>query len=177
MNTDDQKMDTVAAGGEMIDAAIISTAVAGVLAAVDGDVGVRRPVCRASGKCCKFEAYGHRLYVTGVEMVHFKRVMQGRATPVQAGGDATPNVPLTQFFARGTEDQKGCPYQVEGLCTAREARPLGCRIYFCDENAQGWQNEVYEKYHAQLRQLHEQANVPYRYMEWRAALKEMLQSE
>jgi hypothetical protein len=26
-----------------------------------------RPVCNASGRCCRFEEYGHRLYVTGIE--------------------------------------------------------------------------------------------------------------
>ncbi len=25
-----------------------------------------------------------------------------------------------------------CPYQEGNLCTAREARPLGCRTHFCD---------------------------------------------
>jgi Fe-S-cluster containining protein len=69
---------------------------------------------------------------------------------------------------------EGCPYQINNLCTAREARPLGCRIYFCDENAKSWQNEVYEKYHAQLAAVHERFGVPYRYIEWRAALRELI---
>jgi Fe-S-cluster containining protein len=59
------------------------------------------------------------------------------------------------------------------MCTAREARPLGCRVYFCDENAQGWQAEVYEKYHGKLKALHEEVGLAYRYVEWRAALREM----
>ena len=29
----------------------------------------RRPVCNASGRCCRFEEYGHRLYVTGLETI------------------------------------------------------------------------------------------------------------
>jgi hypothetical protein len=56
------------------------------------------------------------------------------------------------------------------MCTARQARPLGCRIYFCDENAQHWQNDVYEKYHARLTALHDSFGIPYQYMEWRIAL-------
>jgi len=80
-------------------------------------------------------------------------------------------VSLPQFFARDTVE--GCPYQEGTKCTAREGRPLGCRIYFCDENSQSWQEEVYEKYHAQLKALHEQYQVPYRYLEWRAALREV----
>ena len=151
----------------------ISAAVAEILAAVDVDVAARRPVCRASGRCCKFEEYGHRLYVTGVEMMHFAGVhVNGEIKNLKSEISNGSVVSLPQFFA--TAEPKGCPYQIEGLCTAREARPLGCRIYFCDENAQAWQNEVYEKYHGQLRAVHERFGVPYRYMEWRAALQEMM---
>jgi Fe-S-cluster containining protein len=84
-------------------------------------------------------------------------------------------VSLPQFFAR--EKVEGCPYQVDKMCTAREARPLGCRVYFCDSNAQSWQNEVYEKYHAQLKAVHERLGLPYRYVEWRAALRELTSVE
>ncbi len=165
-----------------------------ILAELDADVAGRRPVCRASGRCCKFEAYGHRLYVTGVELEFFA----AREARAPGGGGAVLNDPsaehaqgpfpehgtrgaerpksvsLGQFFS--AEKFEGCPYQVEGLCTAREGRPLGCRIYFCDENAQSWQNEVYEKYHARLRGVHERFGVPYRYMEWRAGLRELMEA-
>ena len=66
---------------------------------------------------------------------------------------------------------------MNNLCTAREARPLGCRIYFCDENAQAWQNDVYEKYHARLRAVHEEFGLPYRYLEWREALRELVKDD
>jgi Fe-S-cluster containining protein len=153
-----------------VDAGALSSAVAAVLAEADADIAARRPVCRASGRCCKFEEYGHRLYVTAAELLHFARAHV--ATP-DAGRPETPGraVALPQFFARPSP--AGCPYQVDGLCTAREARPLGCRLYFCDENAQSWQNEVYEKYHARLRALHDEFGLGYRYLEWRAALREV----
>ncbi|MEI8198293.1 MAG: hypothetical protein WCI73_20560, partial [Phycisphaerae bacterium] len=86
----------------------------------------------------------------------------GPAPPEAAGfrlGVLTPQTPAP-----------GCPYQVDNLCTVRAARPMGCRIYFCDPNAQAWQNRVYETYHARLRGLHEEFGVPYEYLEWRAAL-------
>jgi len=132
-------------------------------------------VCKASGRCCKFEAYGHRLYVTAAEMVYFAGIeAERKAQPAHVHGNDKA-VSLPQFFA--AETQAGCPYQVQGLCTAREARPLGCRLYFCDENAQHWQAEVYEKYHAQLRAVHEQFGLDYRYLEWRAALRELCPQE
>jgi Fe-S-cluster containining protein len=148
----------------------LSDAVAAVLAAVETDIAARKPICNASGRCCRFEAYDHRLYVTAAELAHFSLTQQIKRP--EATSKNTSAVSLPQFFA--ADHPAGCPYQIEGLCTAREARPLGCRIYFCDENAQSWQNEVYEKYHAQLRALHERFDLPYRYIEWRAALREMM---
>jgi Fe-S-cluster containining protein len=152
-------------------ASAIADAVAAILAEADADIQARRPVCNASGRCCKFEEYGHRLYVTAAEMVHFRKheTRNAKHETVEGGRGV---ISLPQFFR--TESPRGCPYQVEGLCTAREARPLGCRLYFCDENAQSWQNAVYEKYHAQLAAVHERFDLPYRYLEWRAALRELL---
>ena len=139
----------------------ISRAVGGILAQADAEIAERKPICHASGRCCRFEEYGHRLYVTAVEMIHFK-THQGKEKSVS----------LRQFFA--TDQVRGCPYQMENLCVARNVRPLGCRIYFCDPNAQTWQNELYEKYHAMLRAVHEKFDVAYRYLEWRAALWELV---
>jgi Fe-S-cluster containining protein len=152
----------------------LSDAVAEILAEVETDIAARKPICNASGRCCKFEAYGHRLYVTAAELHHFAHTQQIENQKSKIENlPPSPTVSLPQFFAH--ENPTGCPYQIDGLCTARDARPLGCRIYFCDENAQSWQNEVYERYHARLRALHEQFGLPYRYIEWRAALREMME--
>jgi len=149
----------------------LSPAVAGVLAEADRDIAARGAVCRSSGRCCRFEEWGHRLYVTGVEVVHFGEI-ENRKGKIEKGKDEAGRVvALKQFFTRGNVE--GCPYQVEGMCTAREGRPLGCRVYFCDEGAQGWQNEVYEKYHARLKEVHARFGVAYRYVEWREGLREL----
>jgi Fe-S-cluster containining protein len=161
-------------------AEVISLAVGEILARVDAEIAERRPVCRASGRCCRFEEYGHRLYVSTAELLHFAH-HHVRTTPaVEAQNAPSPEpsrrtVSLAQFFENPAP--AGCPYQVDGLCTAREARPLGCRIYFCDETAQRWQEAVYEKYHGEFKALHERLRLPYRYIEWRAALKELLDED
>ena len=146
-----------------------------ILAAADADIAARKPICQSSGRCCKFEQYGHNLFVTAAELLFFAQTVQNEP-PTTNHDPRTTNPPnpvsLPQFFAQ--QKPEGCPYQINGLCTARDARPLGCRIYFCDENAQHWQATVYEKYHEQLKALHEKHALPYRYMEWRAALRELL---
>jgi Fe-S-cluster containining protein len=68
-------------------------------------------------------------------------------------------------------DSPGCPFQVAKLCGVHALRPFGCRMFFCDPSATDWQNETYERFHAELRRLHEAMGVPYRYVEWRAALR------
>jgi Fe-S-cluster containining protein len=149
----------------------LSAAVAAILAEADAEIAARRPVCQASGRCCRFEEYGHRLYVTAAELAHFTHSLP----PIDNHKSKLENphtVSLPQFFSQ--EKPQGCPYQVGGLCTARNARPLGCRVYFCDENAQSWQGDLYERYHARLQKLHETFDLPYRYLEWRAALREIM---
>lgn len=149
--------------------AAIQDAVGHILARVDAEIAVRQPICNASGRCCHFEKYGHRLYVTTVELFYFA-LMQETADAGN-GPSATGKIPLPQYFAGKVE---GCPYQINNLCTARAARPLGCRIYFCDPQAQHWQNDVYEKFHAELKALHnpeESDPLAYHYVEWRAGLQ------
>lgn len=110
----------------------------------------RKPVCDRSGKCCRFESYGHRLFVSTLEVARFL-----------SGVGATSSE---------TWDGTGCPFQVHGACGAHTIRPFGCRVYFCDPTSTDWQQAQYERFHAQIRELHERLGVPYLYVEWREAL-------
>lgn len=117
-------------------------------------VKARQPVCVASGRCCKFEEFGHRLFVTTLEMAHF---MQSKPQAV-----ANP-------------DPAGCPFQSGRLCTVHTIRPFGCRIYYCDPTAQQWQQDLYEQMHRELKELHETFEISYFYIEWREALEAAMQ--
>lgn len=128
-------------------------------------VKARGPVCDASGRCCHFEAYGHRLYVTGLEAACFVRRLP-KATPglsLDAVADA---------LRRG-----GCPFQIGLLCGVHGARPMGCRTYYCDPTAAGWQEALNERCHGMIRDLHARFGVAYRYMEWRTMLALIIQAE
>ncbi|MBI1368938.1 MAG: hypothetical protein GC162_09830 [Planctomycetes bacterium] len=122
------------------------------------DIAGRSPTCWLSGKCCKFESYGHRLYVTGLEIAW----MLGQI-------DADARARLDAAELRGMD---GCPFQMSKMCGVHAIRPLGCRIYYCDPAAKSWQNEVYEQYQNELRRLHDQRGLTYRYMEWRMGLED-----
>jgi Fe-S-cluster containining protein len=118
---------------------------------VQAEIDQRRPLCIISGRCCKFEEFGHRLYVTTLELARFLH-----------------DAPAAKFA--GDWDGLGCPFQHSRLCTVHAIRPFGCRMFFCDATSTGWQNAAYEKFHAELKSLHERLNVPYFYVEWRQAL-------
>jgi hypothetical protein len=49
------------------------------------------------------------------------------------------------------------------LCTAREPRPLGCRVYFCDPNYQETGNQITEKYLGKLKQLADANGLSWQY--------------
>jgi Fe-S-cluster containining protein len=122
------------------------------------DVSARSPTCWISGRCCKFDTYGHRLYVTGLEIAWLVRQLEpaGRA----------------RLLAVDPPAMDGCPFQIDKLCGVHALRPLGCRVYYCDPSARDWQNPVYETFLARLRRLHEAHLVDYRYLEWRDGLRQ-----
>jgi Fe-S-cluster containining protein len=114
----------------------------------------RRPVCVMSGRCCRFDEYGHRLYVTTIELGAF---MAELADLPQAGPNGT--------------DPGLCPLQSGKICRVHSIRPMGCRIFFCDPSSIQWQQDVYEEFHSRLKELHRELSIPYAYVEWRFACR------
>jgi Fe-S-cluster containining protein len=130
-------------------------AIGAIYGAVNQEIDARRPVCVMSGRCCRFEEYGHRLYVTTMELAAFLR----------------SGLLGERLGLNSTWDGQGCPFQINRLCSVHSFRPFGCRVFFCDPAATQWQQDLYEQYHAQLKRLHESLNVPYFYLEWRQGLE------
>jgi hypothetical protein len=125
--------------------------VANVYRALAEQVELRRPLCVTSGRCCRFEEFGHRLFVTTMELAAFAAAGGLGDQPPQSNGS--------------------CPFQRDRLCTVHAIRPFGCRVFFCDETSTDWQRRQYETFHAELKRLHERLKVPYFYVEWRDALR------
>jgi hypothetical protein len=111
-------------------------------AEADREVAAAGPVCVASGRCCRFKEYGHVLYVSNLE------------AEVLLDGAPAYAAPVSTDF---------CPFQHGTLCTAREPRPLGCRVYFCDPTYQERSHEITENYLRRLKELAAEHGVPWRY--------------
>lgn len=113
-----------------------------VYAAVDAAVAAASPRCEASGRCCRFTEYGHTLFLS-----HFEAEILLDAAP-----------PYTRPVTRDS-----CPFQVANLCTAREPRPLGCRIYFCDPAYEENGNALTEDAIARLKRIADEHGTGWRY--------------
>ena len=137
----------------------VREAVGRIYAQLQVEIDARKPRCDASGRCCRFESFGHRLFVTTIELAAFTAGLEPADPVVSPAAEAW--------------DGSGCPFQVKGLCSVHAIRPFGCRVFFCDPTSDDWQHGIYERFHAQLKRLHDELRVPYRYMEWRAALAEL----
>ena len=122
-------------------------------AELDREVSAANPLCVASGRCCRFKEYGHTLFLSRVEA---ELLLE-------------PGLPEGAVISDET-----CPYQVERLCTARERRPLGCRIYFCDPGFQERQSELSEEYIGRLKILHDGWEREWSYRPLRAFLDEFV---
>lgn len=148
-------------------------ALAEALAAVYGEaaraIARRGPACWASGRCCNFERYGHRLYVTGLEAASTLLFAASRPPTAHPPAPEPRGLSLPQIDA--AQASGGCPFQARNLCSVHEGKPLGCRVYFCDQSSQSWQHELSEELLGQIRGLHERHGVPYRYGEWRQMLR------
>src|SRR5712692_410754 len=101
-------------------------------AEVDREVAAAGPVCIASGRCCRFKEYGHTLFLSNLEA----EVLLVDAPPYD------PETVTPDF----------CPFQRGNLCMAREPRPLGCRVYYCDPNYQETGGAISEKYVRRLKE-------------------------
>ena len=131
----------------------IPAAVARIYADLQRQIDARKPICSASGRCCRFDEFGHRLYVTTIELAAFVASLPTKQ-PIQ------PTL-------------GGCPFQIDGLCSVHTIRPFGCRVFFCDAASDQWQHAQYERFHADLKRLHEVLDVPYAYVEWREAIRQL----
>jgi Fe-S-cluster containining protein len=139
----------------------IASGLESVYLEVASAIAARAPVCWSSGRCCNFEATGHRLYVTGLEAAYtLTRLPAEIRISTQSVAEAR---------ARG-----GCPFQSANLCTVHAIKPLGCRIYFCDRSAELWQQELSERMLQQIRELHDRHRLDYRYAEWRSLLESIV---
>ncbi len=115
-----------------------------IYAALDADVAALAPRCELSGRCCRFREYDHTLFLSAPEAALLLEEAGPTSRPLDEGAT--------------------CPWQDgAGRCTARNARPLGCRVYFCDHSFQEHLSPLSEMYLTCLKSLVKRLNLPWNY--------------
>jgi Fe-S-cluster containining protein len=108
---------------------------------LDREIAALAPKCELSGRCCDFPTSGLTLFATDLELEWLR--------------ERTP--------AGRNDDPALCPHWRGGRCEARDGRPLGCRLYFCDATRAAALDDLSMRYHARLKRIHDETGHPYRY--------------
>jgi Fe-S-cluster containining protein len=83
--------------------------------------------CDVSTECCRFGVTGREPQVTSIELALVARAIAARGGQLPAKKRA---LPLAHTNLR---DERTCPMlDVHGRCSIYDARPLGCRTFFCN---------------------------------------------
>jgi uncharacterized protein len=81
--------------------------------------------CERSTECCRFGLTGREPQVTSLELALVQRALKQRGGPLAPRRRALP-------LTRNADRERSCPLlEQSGRCAVYEARPLGCRTFFC----------------------------------------------
>ena len=106
-------------------------------------------VCDVCGKCCDFEYFDHRLFVTPPELMYL-----------------AANLCDEKLKAMPTSR---CPYHLDGKCAIHEYRFAGCRIFSCKGDAD-FQSRLSESTLKKLKSLCTEFQIAYHYTDLATAL-------
>lgn len=107
------------------------------------------PPCDACGKCCDFETFDHRLFVTPPELIYLAAKLDGeKVKPMPTGR---------------------CPYNIILACSIYDYRFAGCRI-FCCKGDNDFQSALSEAALEKFKAICTDFGIPYRYLDLAAAL-------
>ena len=116
-----------------------------LLEELDAEVREMGATCWLSGNCCDFPAAGHRLFTSALEARRFVR-----------GVDTS-----------GWDPESGlCPAWKDRKCTARDLRPVACRVYYCDPEFEERVQDLMERYVTRLKWLHEKHGLEWDYRDF-----------
>jgi Fe-S-cluster containining protein len=96
----------------------------------DVDALYRGASCDRSTECCRFGITGREPQVTSIELALVMRALRERGGQPGKKRRALPLSPARTGIDAAAE--RACPLLLSpGRCAVYEARPLGCRTFFC----------------------------------------------
>jgi Fe-S-cluster containining protein len=111
---------------------------------LDLELSKINPGCNACGICCHFNTYGHVLYTSNIEVNY---ILENVNVP--------PHDP----------NQNICPFLKDNVCTIRDFRMLGCRVFFCNPHYRVITQEVYiySKYYNMMKEVARKNQIEWHY--------------
>jgi Fe-S-cluster containining protein len=113
---------------------------------------LRADSCSSCGKCCDFDVYDHKLFVTSPELIYFVAKLGHANILTMAGGL--------------------CPYNLRGECTIHQYRFAGCRIFFCKGDAEK-QAQLSEWASARCKAICQESGLDYSYTDLKTTLSSL----
>jgi Fe-S-cluster containining protein len=105
--------------------------------------------CNACGKCCDFDSFDHRLYVTTPELIYLtQKIGSKNIRPMK-----TPR----------------CPYNTDNKCSIYQHRFAACRIFTCNADPD-FQSQLTESTLKQLKEICKKFKIDYKYTDLKTAL-------
>ena len=104
--------------------------------------------CEVCGRCCDFDAFGHRLFVTTPELMYLSAKYKV-IKPMTTGR---------------------CPWQEDNKCTIYDCRFASCRIFCCKGDSE-FQGRLTEETLGKLKSICVKFGIGYRYMDLPSAVK------
>jgi hypothetical protein len=133
-----------------------------------GEPGGANVRCLGGGACCRFDRLEHRLWASCGEIALLLR-NDGQFVGRSCGS----GIAASGFPIRMDALPNRCPWQLGPRCLARQARPLGCRTYFCQKQYDNCFHAIYETYHDLIRTAHQRHCVTYAYTDVLAAILQL----
>lgn len=106
--------------------------------------------CDGCGKCCDFEAFDHRLFVTPPELMYLAANLRGENVKQMT--------------------RSRCPYNIAGKCTVYEHRFASCRIFCCKGDVD-FQSRLSESALEKFKSICIELEIPYRYSDLATVLE------
>ena len=132
----------------------IVRAVSDLMADVEAE-GLGQPGrCRQCGDCCRFSRDDHRLFVTTLELAY----LLAHLGDIQVVPTASP---------------VDCVFLADGRCSIYAHRMLACRTFRCEVSVEDQQPSDGASWHDRMVNLHRILCVPYCYVEWADALRQL----
>ncbi|MBK9263869.1 MAG: YkgJ family cysteine cluster protein [Polyangiaceae bacterium] len=103
----------------------------------DVDAVLHEDSCPATTECCRFGITGREPYVTSIEVALVERGIARRGGARALGRAPKPlqqETPVRNDKRRlDMVDEEPCPLlDANGRCSVYDARPFGCRTYYCE---------------------------------------------